>query len=633
MMVIMLLSNRWLDDHIAASSPPSAEAVATPTPDALIRSPALASEFALPTPTARPTLPPMPAADLVARWPAVQPLAAGAPVTGQLTAEDGLMQDGTYVDAYEFTAAPGEVITVELRSITLDTILLLVNSQQEVIAYNDDAGKENTDSRLVLPVPTAGTYQLLVNTYEAVTGEYTLSLASADHRNQHSPLTLGEPAAGWLIPGDDLNAAGLYVDRWVLAMPAEPIVVWARSAEFDVRLDAIDPDGRLLVKNGDLDAVGLEYDARIFLAPSPALPAGSEVTLEVALQGEFAVGGAYDLLAVPLPTTYPEKAVVKVRPVLVKGANGIGGAQALPAQVQEAISRANEIWQACGIEVVAESEMVQTIALPGLESGIEVNSLEWTEQEEALMTHDSHALPEEGIITAYVVSAIDEGNRYGIAYPTTRYPASRSGLVLIADSTVTQPAYLSTLGHEIGHILGLGHPDLDDGDMTNDTQANLMFTSEGLETELDWVYGELTPMQCMIARSSPHFLHSEEAGSLVPRAFQRHARLLFPGDRIQGALTTRDAIIAEAGEPFVDVYYFHGQTGETMILDLTATAFDPLLLIDGPTGERIALDDDGGEGWNAHLRLTLPESGDYSIGVTSVSRAMGAYQLTLTESK
>jgi hypothetical protein len=604
--------------------------VATPTPDPRVLSPALASEFALPTPTPRPTPSPIPAAELVAVWPSPQPLVPGTVVTGQLTAEDGLMQDGTYVDAYEFTAAPGEIITLTLRSTELDTVLALVNSHQEVIAYNDDSSKEDTNSRLVLPVPAADTYQVLVNAYETVTGEYALHLDIADHREQQPRLTLGEPVSGWLIPGDETNAAGLYTDRWVLSMPGEAVVVWAHSEEFDVRLDAFAAAGRLLVKNGDLDPVGLEYDARMVLAPSPALAGGSEVKGAVALQDEFAVGGAYELLAFPLPTSYPEKAVVKVRPVLVQGADGVGGAQASPAQVQAAIAHANEVWQTCGIDVVAENDTVMTVAVPGLENGIEVNSREWTEQEEALMAHPSHALPQEGVVTAYVVSAIDEGGRYGIAYPTTRYPASRSGLVLIADVGVTEAAYLGTLAHEIGHILGLNHPDLDDGDTANDTEANLMFTSEGLDVELERVYGELTPLQCLVARSSPHFLHAEGEGPLVPPAFQRSARLLFPGDSIQGALTTRDAIIAEEAEQFLDVYYFYGQAGETVVLDLTATAFDPVLLLDGPDGERIALDDDGGEGWNAHLRLTLPESGDYSIGVTSVSRAVGAYQLTLT---
>jgi hypothetical protein len=605
--------------------------VATPTPDAMtVRSPALANEMALPTPTPRPTATPIPAGALVAEWPSAQPLAVDNVAAGTLTLEDGLMQDGTYFDLYEFAGAPGQIITLDLSSAAFDTVLMLANSSQEVIAYNDDFYKDNTNSRLVLPVPAPDTYQVIVNTFDVLEGDYTLQLAVTDARQPDNHLAAGEPAHGWLIPGDETTPDGLYVDRWVIQMPEEPLVVWARSTEFDVRLDAFDPAGNLLVKNGDLDAVGLEYDARILLAPGEQSPPGSEVTLAVALQGAFAVGGAYELLALPLPAPTGEKAVVTVRPVIVHGADGEGGSQATPEQVKAAVARANAIWQTCGIGVASESDTIETVAMPGLEGSIEVNRLEWTEQEALLMTHPSHTLPQEGVITAYFVRDIDNGERYGISYPSTRYPAGRSGILLVADSGATDEAFVGTLAHELGHMLGLNHPDLDDGDAANDTEANLMFTSEGLAGDLQAVNGQLTPLQCITARASPHFLHTNGDTPLAPAAFARKARLLSVGDSVTDALTTRDAITAEAEEQFLDVYYLHGQAGDPVTIELASTDFDPVLLLEGPDGEQVAMDDDGGVDWNAQVRLTLPKSGDYSIGVTSVTRAVGAYQLTVS---
>jgi hypothetical protein len=239
-------------------------------------------------------------------------------------------------------------------------------------------------------------------------------------------------------------------------------------------------------------------------------------------------------------------------------------------------------------------------------------------------------LPEEGVITAFFVKEIDAGERYGIAYPATRYPAGRSGLVMIADSGVINPAYLGTLAHEIGHLLGLNHPDLDDGDIANDSAANLMFTSEGLDTELQSVSSELTPLQCLIARASPHFLHTEGAQVLTPTGFERKARLLAMGETITDALTTRDAVTPQEEEQFLDVYYLHGEVGDVVKIEVASTDFDPVLLLEGPNGESVAMDDDSGADWNAQILYTMPEKGDYSIGVTSLTRAVGAYQLTIS---
>lgn len=597
----------------------------------MITSPELASEFAILTPTPRPTATTIPATALIANQPPAQPLAPNTVVTGELTSGDGRMQDGTYVDRYLFTGAPGQIVTLQLRSTQFDTVLALTNADDEVIAYNDDFFKGATDSRLELALPQPGAYAVLVNTYDLVAGAYTLQLTVADHRQQGDHLPIGTPAQGWLLPGDATNAAGLLMDQWRLTMPAEPVVVWARSTEFDVRLDALNRAGQVIGKNGDLDRIGLEHDARLLLMPSAQLAAGSPVTLTVALQGEFAVGGAYDLLALPLSAVAPETgtptAVVKVRPVIVKGAEGQGGSQATPAQLLAAVAHANAVWQTCGIAVVAEDNAVKTVAIPGMEGSVQVQSDDWTPQENTLMAHPLHALPAEGVITAFFVHELDGGERYGLAYPTTRYPAGRSGLVLVADVGATEEAFLGTLAHEIGHILGLNHPDLDDGDPLNDTQANVMFTSEGVAGELTRVYGGLTPLQCMTARAARHFLHFPGEQIAIAPALQRSDRVLQMGDHISGSLTTRDALLSTEGEQFLDVYYFHGQADTPVTIELAAAAFDPILLLQGPDGEQIAMDDDGGGGLQAQINVTLPQSGDYSIGVTSFRRAVGAYEL------
>lgn len=595
-----------------------------------IISPQIASENAIPSPTPRPTATVIPGAALVAAWPEAQTITPGATVTGALRSDGaGQMLDGTVFDLYRFDGQAGQVASLDLHSADFDSVLLLADASGAILAYNDDFSKTSSDSRLVTTLAASGVYQVLVNSYAVEEGAYTLQLTTRDPQETQHTVKVGETAQGWLGPGNPVNATGLYADEWTLTLGTKPLVVWARSAEFDVRLDALDAAGNLLVKNGDMDRIGREFDARILLTPSVQLPPGSEVTLVIALQGEFAVGGAYSLHSTLLPTRFEQQATVLVRPILVTGADGVGGAQATEAQVRAAVVRADEVWQPCGLHIAIENDQVQTLSLAGFEGDVIVQEFDWTDQENTLMSHPTHARPESGVVTVYFVQSIDGGGRYAIAYPTTRYGSTRSGLIIVGDNGVVNPDFSGTLAHELGHLLGLNHPDLDDGDAANDTRGNVMYTTEGLteDIELDRVYGGVTPLQCVIVRGTRHLLHAPSGVPLVPPELARMDRVLVAGDVVVSALTTRDAISPDAEEQFLDVYYFYGTVGERLTLELRSTAFDPFLILEGPDGGRVSADDDGGGEGNARLSLTLPLTGDYSIGVTSYTRAVGAYTL------
>ncbi|XWX03864.1 PPC domain-containing protein [Aggregatilineales bacterium SYSU G02658] len=65
-------------------------------------------------------------------------------------------------------------------------------------------------------------------------------------------------------------------------------------------------------------------------------------------------------------------------------------------------------------------------------------------------------------------------------------------------------------------------------------------------------------------------------------------------------------------------FFFNGEAGDVIDLTLTSEDFDTLIyLFSGSTGERIAVDDDGGEFFNsALLDFELPETGRYIVFAT-----------------
>ncbi len=99
-------------------------------------------------------------------------------------------------------------------------------------------------------------------------------------------------------------------------------------------------------------------------------------------------------------------------------------------------------------------------------------------------------------------------------------------------------------------------------------------------------------------------------------------------DRWNGALEAGDTTL-ESGE-YVDTYGVTGTAGDHWVIDLRSSAFDPYLVIRLPDGQQLANDDFEGASDRSLLDLTLEQSGDYAIGVTTYRPGeSGAYDLSL----
>jgi len=107
-------------------------------------------------------------------------------------------------------------------------------------------------------------------------------------------------------------------------------------------------------------------------------------------------------------------------------------------------------------------------------------------------------------------------------------------------------------------------------------------------------------------------------------------RTIAVGDTVRDSLTRRDALLPAEGT-YAQQWRLAGRAGQTVTIDLKASAFDAYAFLLGPGFEAAApQDDDSGGRCNARLTVRLPRTGDYFIVVTSSERrATGAFTLTV----
>ena len=101
------------------------------------------------------------------------------------------------------------------------------------------------------------------------------------------------------------------------------------------------------------------------------------------------------------------------------------------------------------------------------------------------------------------------------------------------------------------------------------------------------------------------------------------------GETVQGELARGDA--KDHGSSYSDTYEFQGRAGETLVITLVSEDFDALVnfgLVEAGACTELDSDDDGGEGTNSRLAVTLPEDGAYHVHVASAEAGQrGRYTL------
>jgi len=105
------------------------------------------------------------------------------------------------------------------------------------------------------------------------------------------------------------------------------------------------------------------------------------------------------------------------------------------------------------------------------------------------------------------------------------------------------------------------------------------------------------------------------------------------GQVARGALQAGDEVLAD--ESFADTYRFTGAAGQRLVISLKSEAFDAYLSVGrSDQGRFVELesDDDGGDGTDAQLELSLPVTGEYLVRAnTLMDGESGAYVLQIRQ--
>jgi|GEM_PF-2170604 len=106
------------------------------------------------------------------------------------------------------------------------------------------------------------------------------------------------------------------------------------------------------------------------------------------------------------------------------------------------------------------------------------------------------------------------------------------------------------------------------------------------------------------------------------------------GQSINGRLTPDDGNAGAWRAAQADAYTFQGSSGDTVTISMRSEPVDTYLFLEGPNGNLVAENDDGGFGLNSQLRTTLPADGTYTIWASTFTmrewgEVSGAYTLEL----
>ena len=193
------------------------------------------------------------------------PISLNEPVSGELTAQDGVNGAGLRADIYRFAGTAGQRIRVEMASDAFDTYLQISDAEGASLAEDDDGAGEGTNSRLTFTLPADGDYLIEARAFgDASTGAYTLTVSETPPERAPEALAFGATVQGEIAEDDPKDENDRGYDAYVFSgVEGQRIQAVMRSGDFDTFLRIGSADGEFEELSNDDDGLGEGTDSRL----------------------------------------------------------------------------------------------------------------------------------------------------------------------------------------------------------------------------------------------------------------------------------------------------------------------------------------------------------------------------------
>lgn len=576
------------------------------------------------------------------------------PPEGDLTYGDtieGELSDSPSGANYSFAGSAGDVVTITLTSSDFDPYVILLNANGDEIASDDDSAGDLNAQISGFALPEDGTYTIVVTSYlnvntgEAITGSFTLTLESGD-----APVVV-EPGAGDISYGDtiegslDESPAGEAIT--FAGSEGDVVTITLTSEDFDPFLVLLDEDGEEIAVDDD-GAGDLNAQIRGFELPTDGI-----YTIIVTSFANRSSG-------TPITGDYTLSLQLGDEVVTEPDTTEIAYGDTVEADLTEDLAERRYTFagtEGDAIEITLSSDDFDTYLILLSDAGDELFSSD--DSGGSTNSQIIADLPYTGDYTIVVTSfsAVVLGETVSGDYVLT----------LNSDAEPDQPIEIVvTDGGEIesGETV--------EGELDGDVQA-VGYTFEGEAGQFVTIImdsPDFDPFVYLLDENGDEVISDDDSGgnfnsridgfelpedgeyTVVASSFSAR----FVGEGVEGIYTLRLTISDEpTPEPVVsgtiadgevvasslggDIqeaeYTFEANAGDRVTILLVSDDFDPFLILLDENGDEVTVDDDSGGEFNSLISdFQLPSAGEYTIIVTSYEflsgdEASGDFTLSL----